>query len=140
MDIETHTPDEIDTANNLINLNNTVYMNNYLYNPNREIRNHNRTIVAIEISNYLKLNNKNYNFNFFEKIINAFNYFQKNIENRRIPPDFLSIFWKILIRQQELYNLILTKNIINIMLYDFQILNKTKEEIEIENKILNLYQ
>ena len=140
MDIETHTPDEIDAANNLINLNNTVYMNNYLYNPNREIRNHNRTIVAIEISNYLKLNNKNYNFNFFEKIINAFNYFQKNIKNRRIPPDFLSIFWKILIRQQELYNLILTQNIINIMLYDFQILNKTKEEIEIENRILNLYQ
>ena len=139
MDIETHTPDEIDAANNLINLNNTVYMNNYLYNPNREIRNHNRTIVAIEISNYLKLNNKNYNYNFFEKIINTFNYFQKNIENRRIPPDFLSIFWKILIRQQELYNLILTQNIINIMLYDFQILNKTKEEIEIENKILNLY-
>ena len=58
MDIETHTPDEIDAANNLINLNNTVYMNNYLYHPNREIRNHNRTIVAIEISNYLKLNNK----------------------------------------------------------------------------------
>jgi len=140
MDIETHTPDEIDAANNLINLNNTVYMNNYLYNPNREIRNHNRTIVAIEISNYLKLNNKNYNFNFFEKIINAFNYFQKNIENRRIPPDFLSIFWKILIRQQELYNLILTQNIINIMLYDFQILNKTIDEIEIENQILNLYQ
>jgi hypothetical protein len=140
MDIETHTPDEIDAANNLINLNNTVYMNHYLYHPNREIRNHNRTRVAIEISNYLKSNNKNYNYNFFEKIINAFSYFQKNIENKRIPPDFLSIFWKILIRQQELYNLILTQNIINIMLYDFQILNKTIEEIEIENRILNLYQ
>ena len=57
MDIETHTPDEIDAANNLINLNNTLYMNNYLYHPNREIRNHNRTRVAIEISNYLKSNN-----------------------------------------------------------------------------------
>jgi len=52
----------------------------------------------------------------------------------------MNIFWKIIIRQQELYNLILTQNIINIMLYDFQILNKTIEEIEIENRILNLYQ
>ena len=76
---------------------------------------------------------------FFEKIISAFSYFQKYTENKRIPPDFLSILWKILIRQQELYGLILNQNIINIMVYDFQILNKTNEEIEIENKILNLY-
>ena len=139
MDIETHTSDEIDAANNLINLNNTLYMDEYLYYPNREIRNYNRSKIAIKISNYLKSNNKNYNYNFFEKIISAFSYFQKYTENKRIPPDFLSILWKILIRHQELYGLILNQNIINIMIYDFQILNKTNEEIEIETKILNLY-
>jgi len=140
MEIQRYTEEEIEAAYNLINLCNTLFMDDDLYHPSQEIRNYNRAKVAIRISNYLKFYNKNYNFYFFDKIIYAFNYYQKNTENKRIPPDFLSIFWKILIRQQELDGLILNRQIVNIMLYDFQILNKTIDEIEIENQILNLYQ
>jgi hypothetical protein len=112
-----------------------------LYHTNKEIRNYNRSTVAIRISNYLKKTNQKYNYYFFEKIINCFNYYQKiNKENQpRIPPDFLTILWKILIKQQESIDLILSKNVISIMEYDLKILNKSTQEIEIENKILNLY-
>ena len=79
--------------------------------------------------------------NLEEMLNNCFNYYQKiNKENQpRIPPDFLTILWKILIKQQESIDLILSKNVISIMEYDLKILNKSTQEIEIENKILNLY-
>ena len=138
----THTKDELIVANSLINLYNSAYFDYQLYNENKEIRNYNRTRIAIEISNYLKLNNEKYNYYFFEKLINAFKYFQKNNKDNkpRIPPDFLSILWKILKKQEELNSLIINKNIVIIMDHAFIDLDKTNDEIEIEDKLLNLYQ
>ena len=140
--METHTIEEIQAANSLIQLNNISYLEHNLYHNNREIRNYNRTTIAINVSNYLKYNNEKYNYKFFEKLITCFNYYQKNNKEKqpRIPPDFLNILWKILIKQKELNQLILSKNVENVMEYDLKNINKTNEEIEIENKILNLYQ
>jgi len=139
--MKTNTKDELIVANSLINLYNSTYFDDQLYNENKENRNYNRTKIAIQISNYLKLNNEKYNYYFFEKLINAFKYFQKNNkENQpRIPPDFLSILWKILNKQEELYGLIINTNIVIIMDHAFVDLNKTNDEIEIENKLLNLF-
>jgi hypothetical protein len=139
--MKTYTKDELIVANSLINLYNSTYFNDQLYNENKEIRNYNRTRIAIEISNYLKLNNTKYNYYFFEKLINAFKYFQKNNKENhpRIPPDFLSILWQILKKQEELYGLIINSNIVIIMDHAFVDLNKTNDEIEIENKLLNLF-
>ena len=141
MDLQIYTKDEINAANSLLYLNNTLYMDDNLYHTNKEIRNHNRLTVSIHISNFLKKTHLKYNYYFFEKIINCFNYYQKiNKENKpRIPPDFLTILWKILIKQQESIDLILSQNVISIMEYDLKILNKSNDEIEIENKIINLY-
>lgn len=136
-----YTKEEIQAANGLIKLNNISYLEDNLYHPNIEIRNNNRTTIAINISNYLKLNNEKYNYYFFEKIINCFKYYQKNNKEKqpRIPPDFLNILWKILRKQKESHNLVLSKNVENVMEYDLKTINKTNEEIEIEDKILNLY-
>jgi hypothetical protein len=136
-----YTKEEIQAANGLIKLNNISYLEDNLYHPNIEIRNYNRTTIAINISNYLKLNNEKYNYYFFEKIINCFKYYQKNNKEKqpRIPPDFLNILWKILRKQKESHNLVLSKNVENVMEYDLKTINKTNEEIEIEDKILNLY-
>ena len=52
--METHTIEEIQAASGLIQLNNISYLEDNLYHNNKEIRNHNRTIIAINVSNYLK--------------------------------------------------------------------------------------
>jgi hypothetical protein len=138
--METYTKDEIIAVNSLMDLNNSLVLDQNLYHSNLEIRNYYRTHFAIKISNYYKLINSNYDCTFFEKIINAFKYFQSILPNneKRILPDFLTIFWNILIKQER-NGLILTDYIISIMKYDFEVQNKTIKEIEIEDKIINLY-
>jgi hypothetical protein len=115
-------------------------INEKIYHPDVIIRNYNRKYIAERISEYIKIFDTNYDSSFFESIIKAFDFYQFCLDenDKRIPPDFLNILYKILLRQKNNYSNF-TNNINTIMMYDTVNFIKSIEEITIEDRIVNLY-